>query len=167
VKRLGAWIFRSVRAAGWAPITVFLLHAVLVATGAYGVYPPLDIPMHLGGGIAIAYFFARTLALAIEADLLGAPNRLAVAVMVVTCTCAAAIAWEFAEWTHDQFFSAGNARGYHDTLLDMALGVFGGALFVAVSAILRSHETRGEPDRVATQPRETVPGTELTDSPYR
>jgi hypothetical protein len=124
-----------VRSAGWAPLAVLLLHAVLVATSAYAVYPPLDNPMHLAGGIAIAYFFSKSLALAIEAGLLGSPNRLAVAVMVFACTCAAAIAWEFAEWTHDQFFSARGARGYHDTLLDMALGVFGGAVFVAVSAM--------------------------------
>jgi len=135
MRRLRAWIARSVRAAGWAPLAVFALHAILAATGAYGVYPPLDIPMHLAGGIAIAYFFSKALALAIEAGLLGAPNRLAVAVMVFTCTCAAAVAWEFAEWTYDQFFVAMDARGYHDTLLDMALGVVGGALFVAVSAM--------------------------------
>ncbi len=135
MKRRGVWIARSVRVAAWAPLTVFVLHAVLVATGAYGVYPPLDVPMHLAGGIAIAYFFSKSLALAIEADLLGAPNRPAVAVMVLTCTCAAAIAWEFAEWTYDRFFIAGDARAYHDTLLDMALGVMGGALFVAASAM--------------------------------
>lgn len=123
------------RAAGWAPIAVFLLHMVLVATGAYAAYPSLDIPMHLGGGIVIAYFFAESLAVAVRAGLLGAPNRLAVAVMVLGCTCAAAVGWEFAEWAYDQFFSVRDARGYHDTLLDMALGVLGGGLVVAVSAV--------------------------------
>jgi hypothetical protein len=128
-------MIRSVRAAGWAPLAVFLLHAVLVATGAYRAYPSIDIPMHVAGGIVIAYFFSRSLALAIESDLLGAPNRLAIAVLVLTSTCAAVIAWEFAEWTYDQFSMLRDARGYHDTLLDMALGVLGGAAFVAVSAL--------------------------------
>ncbi len=134
MSELGAWILRSVRAAGWAPIGVFLLHVALVATGAYAAYPSLDIPMHLGGGIVIAYFFAESLAVAVRSGLLGAPNRLAVAVMVLGCTCGAAVGWEFAEWAHDQLFAPGDARGYHDTLLDMALGVLGGGLFVAVSA---------------------------------
>lgn len=135
MSELRAWIFRSLRAAGWAPIAVFLLHAVLVATGAYAAHPSLDIPMHLGGGIVIAYFFAESLAVAVRADLLGAPNRLAVAVMVLGCTCAAAVGWEFAEWAYDQFFAVRDARGYHDTLADMALGILGGGLFVAVSAV--------------------------------
>jgi len=133
VQRYASWMARSVRAAGWAPLLVFGAHAVLAATGAYGVVPSIDIPMHLAGGVVIAYFFARSLALAVDDGLLGAPNRLAVALLVLACTCAAAVFWEFAEWTYDRFFLAPDARDYGDTLLDMALGIAGGSLFVAAS----------------------------------
>lgn len=45
--------------AGWFPSLVFLLHCVLsLAFDAYDRAPSLDVPMHLLGGVAIAYFFA-------------------------------------------------------------------------------------------------------------
>ena len=43
--------------AGWAPITVFVAHLVASEIGGYDVFPPLDTPMHLLGGVAIAFFF--------------------------------------------------------------------------------------------------------------
>ena len=70
--------------------------------------------------------------------MLGEPNRIALGALVLGCTCAAAIFWEFAEWGHDQFFVAADARGYHDTLLDLALGVVGGGSFVLVSSLART-----------------------------
>ena len=57
--------------------------------------------------------------------------------MTFGCTCAAVVHWELAEWAYDQFFMAGDSRRYHDTLLDMALGVLGGALYLGLSATRR------------------------------
>ena len=127
-------VSRSIRTAGWAPLAVFGLHAVLSVTGAYLTHPAIDLPMHLAGGVVIAYFFARCLTVAMEEGLLGTPDAFAVALLTFTCTCAAAVLWEFVEWTHDQFFMARDARGYEDTLLDLALGIVGGAVFVAAAA---------------------------------
>jgi len=43
----------------WAPVLVFGLHVFISpALNAYLLFPPLDIPMHFFGGVAIAYFFA-------------------------------------------------------------------------------------------------------------
>jgi len=131
MRRFGALAVRSVRTAGWAPLAVFALHAVFFFRGTYGRVPSLDIPMHFGGGLAIAYFFACVATLAAEQGVLGRPNRLALALLVAFATCGAAIAWEFAEWGYDRFFAARDARGYLDTLLDLALGVLGGGVFAA------------------------------------
>ena len=143
MERFLVWILRSVRAAGWAPLVVFGLHAVVSVTGAYGVVPMIDIPMHLAGGAAIAFFWRCAAELAVEVGMLGQPNRVALSALVLGGTCAAAVFWEFAEWGHDQFFVALDARGYHDTLLDLALSVVGGASYVLIwwRGDLRGSET--------------------------
>jgi hypothetical protein len=132
MERYVDWVIRSVRVAGWAPLSVFGLHVVLAMGGAYDSFPSIDIPMHLLGGIVIAYFFAVSLTIALQLDLVGRPNRFALAILVIGSTCAAAIVWEFGEWGYDQFFPAPDARDYHDTLLDLALGMLGGGLYAAV-----------------------------------
>jgi len=133
--RFLGWVSESVRAAGWAPLSVFAFHVALMYAGAYGAVPSVDVPMHLGGGVAIAYFFARSLALA--PDLVGRPSRFALGVMVVGATCAAAIGWEVAEWAWARRVSGGVAHTYHDTLLDLVLGAVGGT-FYAVAAYRRA-----------------------------
>ena len=54
--------------------------------------------------------------------------------MVLGCTCAAVVHWEFAEWAFDELRGCCGMRSYRDTLFDMGFGVFGGAVFVAMSA---------------------------------
>jgi len=134
---VGRWILRSLRAAGWAPLAVLGVHLFISrAFGAYAAYPPLDLPMHFLGGISIAYFFWRSQELAAEGELLGQLSRLGSVLVVLGGTSTAAMLWEFAEWISDRSLGTHSQVGLEDTLLDMALGIAGGSLYLVVRRIL-------------------------------
>ena len=100
--------------------------------------------MHFLGGVAIAFFFARCLAL-VPADVMsGRPRQAAEALCVFALTCTATVFWEFAEFLSDRLFGTGAQLGLEATLLDMALGVAGGIAHLA-SAYQRA--TLGIPAR--------------------
>ena len=133
--------------AAWAPALVFSLHVFISrALNAYLWFPPLDIPMHFFGGVAIAYFFGGCLR-ALPADAIaGGLRRWLVAAFVFALTCAATVFWEFAEFFSDRLFGTHAQLGLEDTLLDMALGVAGGLTYLAMASKSRrrslSLETR-------------------------
>jgi hypothetical protein len=131
--------------AGWFPTLVFLLHVfVSRVVNGYILYPPLDIPMHFLGGVAIAFFFSRCLAMVPEGVISGVPRHFAQALLVFALTCTATVFWEFAEFLSDRLFGTRAQLGLEDTLLDMALGVAGGLGYL-VSAYQRA--TLGVPAR--------------------
>jgi hypothetical protein len=133
------------RRAGWFPTVVFLLHVLISRVlNGYILYPPLDIPMHFLGGVAIAFFFSRVLALVPEGIISGTPRIAAQALCVFALTCTATVFWEFAEFCSDRLFGTHAQLGLEDTLLDMALGVAGGLAYLA-SAYQRA--TLGIADR--------------------
>jgi hypothetical protein len=123
-----------VRRYGWPPLFVFLLHVFISRVlNGYILYPPLDIPMHFFGGVAIAYFFSGCV--------LALPNRavdsawraIVHLVLVLSLTATASVFWEFAEFTSDALFGTHAQLDLDDTLLDMALGIAGGAAYVLMS----------------------------------
>ena len=121
--------------AAWAPILVFGLHVFISRVlNAYVLFPPLDIPMHFFGGVAIAYFFASC-ARALPAGVISPSLRpWLVAVVVFALTGTATVFWEFAEFLSDQLFATHAQLGLADTLLDMALGIGGGATYLSMAA---------------------------------
>ena len=121
--------------AAWAPVLVFALHVFISRVlNAYLLFPPLDIPMHFFGGVAIAYFFASCLR-ALPPDAIAVPYRpWLVAVTVFALTSTASVFWEFAEFFSDRLFGTHAQLSLEDTLLDMALGVTGGLTFLAMAA---------------------------------
>ena len=131
------WVVDALLGAGWAPASLFVIHAVMSFSGIYGEAPWLDIPMHWLGGVAIAYFFDRALASALSAGVAGRPSPSLVAVTVFCATCAAAVVWEIAEWTLDLYESSGNMLRIHDTMLDMIRGVAGGLVYLIVSRLVQ------------------------------
>lgn len=122
------------RRAGWAPLAVFLVHAVASGSGAYRIWPAFDAPMHLVGGFVIAFFFAESLAVVAESGVLGQPSRLLLGIAIFALTCTAAVFWEFAEWSVDLYFGSVGQLGIVDTMRDMARGIAGGGVFVALWA---------------------------------
>ena len=131
--------------AGWFPTAVFLLHVFISrVVNGYILYPPLDIPMHFLGGVAIAFFFSRCLAMVPDGAISGAPRHIAQALLVFSLTGTATVFWEFAEFVSDRVFGTRAQLGLEDTLLDMALGVAGGIAYL-LSAYQRA--TLGVPAR--------------------
>lgn len=122
------------RQAGWAPALVFLLHLFLSrGLNAYLRYPPIDIPMHYLGGVAVAFFLSRCFA-AVPAEMLcGRARRVIEFVCVAGLTTTAAVGWEFAEFFSDKFFGTHAQLGLEDTLLDLALGMIGGVSYLIVA----------------------------------
>lgn len=123
------------RRAAWPPTFVFLLHvAASRVLHAYERWPSLDIAMHLLGGIAIACFFANSLAVwAIHDETARLDPRLR-ALFVFALTCAAAVFWEFAEYLTDRLAGTTAQLGLADTLLDMLLGIVGGSAYLGFRA---------------------------------
>ena len=111
---------------GWAPLLVFGVHVVASqGLGAYRVWPPTDIPMHLSGGVAIAFFLSRTFRM-LPRDIVRR-SRLAVLelTLVGALAATAAVAWEFAEFSVDQLLGTNVQVGLANTMQDMALGIAG------------------------------------------
>ena len=120
--------------AGWLPTSVFLLHVCLSRVwSAYIRYPPLDVPMHFAGGVAIAFFFSRCAALVPSDVISGRPREIAHAVMVFGLTGTATVFWEFAEFVSDRCCGTRAQLSLDDTLLDMALGVVGGLAYLGAA----------------------------------
>ncbi len=120
--------------AGWAPLLVFLLHVFISRViNGYILYPPLDIPMHFLGGVAMAYFLGKSFSALPEDALARWLRPIAEAVFVVSLTATSSVLWEFAEFTSDSFFGTHAQLGLDDTLLDMAMGITGGLSYAVVS----------------------------------
>jgi hypothetical protein len=135
---------KLVARAGWAPIAVLAAHVVLsLVFRAYKAWPPLDVPMHLVGGISGAYFLSRSFAAVPEAWIAARVRPAFEAVVVVGLVTLAAVAWEFAESLSDRWLRTRAQGGLTDTLGDLAIGILGALIYLVV-AWLRG--TLGRPD---------------------
>ena len=141
-----SWSIQSIRRGGIPAMALFCFH-VIVSRGfdAYDRFPPLDIPMHFLGGVAIAYFFYRTSLAASAHGVIGPFHRVTHTVLVFALTCMATVFWEFAEFLSDRFFGTHAQLGLEDTLFDMFLGICGGVLLLIVTTSIdsrnQSHST--------------------------
>ena len=99
----------------------------------YILYPPVDIPMHFFGGVAMAYFLSAAFAALPDGAVRDDLRAIGQAVFVIALTATASTFWEFAEFISDAVFGTGAQLGLEDTLLDMALGIAGGTSFVLMS----------------------------------
>jgi hypothetical protein len=131
------------RSALWAPLAVFVAHVVLsLAFNGYQRITGLDIPMHLLGGMAIAFFFSRLLDILGDYTIVERVDGLLRAIFLIALTATAAVLWEFAEYISDHSFGTRAQGGLEDTLLDMLLGILGG--FTMVSFLLLAKHGYGK-----------------------
>jgi hypothetical protein len=126
-QQLVNWIFMTFREAAWAPLGVICIYATGLAFGLYDLFPALDIPTHLLGGVAITYLYRSAIrnAQTIVGDV---PNVIQT-ILAFTSTSATIIFWEFYENTLDFFFGTHNVRGLEDTIHDMVFGLIGALVF--------------------------------------
>lgn len=137
MRTLADWVRDAVRAAGWAPITVFLAHVVMARVfGWYGPVPWLDIPMHFTGGVAIAHFFERSLLVPAGVRALGKLTPTGRGVLAFALVATSTVVWEFAEWTTDRLGLSRAQGGLPDTMGDMALGLAGGVAYLLIARLV-------------------------------
>ena len=56
-QQLVNWMRITLREAVWAPLSIIAFYMIGLALHLYDLSPPLDLPSHLLGGVAITYFF--------------------------------------------------------------------------------------------------------------
>ena len=106
----------------------------MVFGGIYERYPWLDIPMHVLGGVFIVYSFSLAVTYFQERRILSELNVLSRSVFLFTLTSTAAVIWEFGEFIIDFFFSTNAQASVEDTILDLFLGLLGGAALIVFLA---------------------------------
>lgn len=130
---MNAWLKKTFRQAAWAPLTVFIV-CVAAATGfnAYVLYPWLDIPTHIAGGMAIAYFY---LVATFHAQaLVGNIPKYVQFLLVLGLAAITAVIWEFLEYFSDLVWGTKLNLGVADTLADLFFSLLGSIVVLAVLA---------------------------------
>ena len=122
-QQLVNWMSITLREAAWAPLSIIAFYAIGLALHLYDLFPPLDLPSHLMGGVAITYFFRSAIknSQRIVGDI---PIPIQI-IFAFTCTGTTIIFWEFYENLLDLFFDTHMVRGLEDTIVDMFLGLLG------------------------------------------
>jgi len=118
------------RESAWAPLSVISFYLVGLAFHFYDRYPPLDIPSHFFGGIAVTYFFRSAIRNS-QAFVGEIPFPIQV-LFAFTATGTTIILWEFYENILDFLFHAHNVLGLFDTLKDMIGGLLGAAVLTVL-----------------------------------
>jgi hypothetical protein len=117
------WIFRTLREAAWAPLSVFFIYRLAHALQLFILYPPFDIPTHFFGGVAITYFYR--VAIRHSQKLVGEIPLLIQVIFAFTCAGTTTIFWELYEYVFDFFFHTNMVRGVTDTTVDFVVGLSG------------------------------------------
>jgi len=122
-QRLVAWVIDTLREAAWAPLSIFGLYLLGRAFHLFQLFPPLDIPTHFLGGIAITYFYRA--AIRHSQKLVGEIPLPIQILFAFTCTGTTTILWEFYENIFDFFIGTNMVRGVEDTIVDLFVGLLG------------------------------------------
>ena len=122
-QKLLDWIFITLRESAWAPLSVFGFYLIGLAFHLYDLFPPMDVPTHFLGGVAITYFYRA--AIRNSQNIFGDIPARVQTLFAFTCTGTTIIFWEFYENAFDYLFGTHMVRGLEDTVLDMFIGLMG------------------------------------------
>src|SRR4030095_11883056 len=144
-ERFQSWTIEAIKQSGWPAIALFTFH-VIASRGfhAYDHFPPLDIPMHILGGVVIAYFFHGASIAASPRSIIGPFHRVTHIVLVFALTCTATVFWEFGEFIIDHTFGTNAQLGLDDTLGDMLLGICGGVALILATQLAPRRRNESE-----------------------
>ena len=117
------WVSSTLRESAWAPLGVVAVYLIGLAFRLYLIFPPLDIPTHFLGGVAITYFYLS--AIRNSQKFLGDIPLPVQVLLAVTSTGTTTVLWEFYENIVDYFLGTNMVLGLGDTLKDMFLGLLG------------------------------------------
>ena len=123
---------REIAARGlWFPALVFVGHVIASQfLLVYEALPVLDVPVHLIGGFAIAFFFSVVIDSLSKRGLIVVPDPPLRLVLLFALVCTAAVFWEFAEYISDHTIGTNAQAGLEDTLFDMVMGIAGGLAYL-------------------------------------
>ena len=122
-QQLVNWILVTLRAAAWAPLSIICFYLIALALHLFDLFPPLDIPSHLLGGVAITYFYRS--AIKNSQSILGNIPLPIQILLAFTATGTTAVLWEFYENIFDFLFHTHMVLGLFDTLKDLFDGIMG------------------------------------------
>ena len=129
-------LWTAIRRYIWFPLAVFMINLIFaVGLKLYETWPPIDMPLHFFGGVAIAFFIAGTLRTLMQAELLEHARGLLFLILIISLTSVAAVVWEFGEWSIDYVLGTAFQAGLNDTLLDLFLGLAGGTAYIGCEAV--------------------------------
>ena len=128
-QQLMDWVVATLRESAWAPLGVVAFYLIGLLFHLYDLFPPLDIPTHFMGGVAITYFYRSAIR---NSQKFTGDVPLSVQILFAfTCTGTTVVLWEFYENIVDYFAGTHMVLGLTDTLKDMFLGLLG-ALILSV-----------------------------------
>ena len=128
-RQLIDWMVATLRESAWAPLSVVAIYLIGLAFHLYDIFPPLDIPTHFLGGVAITYLYRS--AIKNSQSFAGDIPFWVQVLFAFTCTGTTTVLWEFYENIVDYFLGTHMVLGLTDTLKDMFLGLLG-ALVLSV-----------------------------------
>jgi hypothetical protein len=128
-QKITKWILATLREAAWAPVSVVVVYMIGFVLGWYDIFPPLDIPTHFVGGVAIAYFYLA--AIRNSQKYVGEIPSVIQKFLAFTTAGTTTILWEFLEFLSDYFLDTQHIFGLNDTIKDMFFGL-AGALLVSM-----------------------------------
>ncbi len=117
------WVSATLRESAWAPLSVVAFYLIGLTFHLYDLFPPLDVPTHFMGGVAITYLYRS--AIKHSQSFTGDISLPIQVLFAITCTGTTTVLWEFYEYLFDHFFGTHMVRGLEDSLLDMFLGLLG------------------------------------------
>lgn len=123
-QQLTTWVFDTLREAAWAPLSVLGIYALGLTFHVFKLFPPLDIPVHLLGGVVITYFYRSAIRHAQK--FVGEIPYPVQVLLAFTSTGTTTILWEFYENIVDFFAGTHMVRGLQDTIVDLFVGLMGG-----------------------------------------
>ncbi|HLF73877.1 MAG TPA: hypothetical protein VI524_06005 [Anaerolineales bacterium] len=126
-RQLLDWLSATLRESAWAPLSVLIFYLIGRSLRFYDLFPPLDIPSHFIGGVAITYFYRS--AIRNSQRIVGEIPFPVGTLFAFTCTGTTIIFWEFYENLSDFLFGTQMVRGLEDTIVDMLLGLLGALAF--------------------------------------
>jgi hypothetical protein len=120
------WI-KSLREAAWAPLLIFAIHLLAFRVfNAYKYFPDFDVPMHVLGGLVMAFFLDRAFISASQLSIIGRYHPITHRLLVFTSTCTVAVSWEFAEYGTED-----------NNLGDLFWGAIGALFYITLFAVLK------------------------------
>src|SRR5512145_85878 len=113
------WVGATLRESAWAPLSVVAVYLLGLAFHLYDLFPPLDVPTHFMGGVAITYLYRSAIK---NSQRFAGDVPIGVQILfALTCTGTTTVLWEFYEYLSDHLFRTRMIRGLEDSLLDMFL----------------------------------------------